>query len=263
MSSYLYHATVMHERLRPRRHRLGYRVVSFLIDLDELPALTQRLRFFSHNRFNLFSVYDRDHGARCDAALRPQIEGHLARAGIALEGGAIRLLTFPRMLGYVFNPLSIYFCHHRDGALRAVLYEVRNTFGEMHSYLIPVSGTASDVIRQSCAKEFYVSPFLAMDCRYEFHLAAPGARLAVTIRETDRDGPILHASLEGHRGTLSDAALFGVFLCYPLMTLKVIAGIHWEALKLWRKGLRIVERPAAPDEAVTICHRVEPNRVEP
>lgn len=255
--SCLYFGTVTHARLRPRRHALNYRVFSLYVDLDEIPALAARLRLFSHNRFNLFSFNDRDHGRRDGSALRPHVEASLARAGIALEGGAIRLLCFPRMLGYVFNPLSIYFCHHRDGGLRAILYEVRNTFGEMHSYLIPVTG-ADAVLRQSCDKEFYVSPFLEMDCRYEFRLSVPGDRLAVTIRQTDPAGPILHASLEGRRVQLSDRALLRAFLRYPLMTLKVIAGIHWEAAKLWRKGLRPLPRPAPPRDAVTVCEAVEP-----
>jgi uncharacterized protein len=253
MSSALYFGTVVHRRLRPRRHALGYRVFALLVDLDELPALTRRLRLFSHNRFNLFSLHDRDHGSRDGGALRPFVEAALARAGIGLEGGAIRLLAFPRMLGYVFNPLSIYFCHHRDGGLRALIYEVRNTFGEMHSYLIPVRGAGAGLVRQSCAKDFYVSPFLAMACRYHFRLAVPGERLAVTIRETDRDGPILYASLEGRRTDLSDRALVGAFLRYPLMTLKVIAGIHWEAVKLWVKGVGLVPRPPPPVSALTIC----------
>jgi uncharacterized protein len=256
-ASCLYFGSVVHQRLRPRRHDLRYRVFSLLLDLDEAAALGARLRLFSRNRFNLFSFYDRDHGRRRDEALRPYVEAQLARADVALEGGAIRLLCFPRVLGYVFNPLSIYFCHHRDGSLRAILYEVSNTFGEQHSYLIPVQGPEGEPVRQSCAKEFYVSPFLAMECSYGFRLAPPDERLAVYIRQTDRQGPILHASLEGTRAPLDDATLARAFLRYPLMTLKVIAGIHWEALKLWRKGLRPLPHPAPPSEAVTICEATE------
>jgi hypothetical protein len=255
--SCLYFGNVVHQRLRPLRHALRYRVFSLALDLDEIPALGARLRWFSHNRFNLFSFHDRDHGARDGSAPRPHVESALARAGITLDGGAIRLVCFPRMLGYVFNPLSVYFCHHRDGALLAILYEVRNTFGEMHSYLIPVS-SADAVLRQSCDKEFYVSPFMEMACRYEFRLSVPGERLAVTIRQTDAAGPILHASLEGRRVPLGDRTLLAAFLRYPLMTLKVIAGIHWEAAKLWRKGLRPLPRPAPPRDAVTVCVAIEP-----
>jgi len=255
--SALYFGTVLHQRLRPVRHELRYRVFSMLLDLDELPDLARRFRLFSHNRFNLFSFHDRDHGTRRPEPQRSHVEAQLARAGIALEGGSIRLLCFPRVLGYVFNPLSIYFCHHRDGSLRAVLYEVSNTFGQQHGYLIPVA-SADGVVRQSCDKLFYVSPFMEMACRYEFRLAPPDERLAIHIRQSDREGPILHASLEGQRAPMSDRALLGAFLRYPLMTLKVIAGIHWEALRLWRKGLRIVPRPAPPVEAVTICETAEP-----
>jgi uncharacterized protein len=253
MNSALYFGTVLHQRLKPQRHALNYRVFSLLVDLDELPALAAGMRLFSHNRFNLFSLHDRDHGERKGDGLRPYVEAHLRRAGIDLAGGSIRLLCFPRILGYVFNPLSIYYCHHADGTLRAMLYEVSNTFGEWHSYLIPVPEGAPDIVQQSCAKEFYVSPFMAMDCRYEFRLSPPDERLAVYIRQTDRSGPILHASLEGERAPLCDAVLARAFLRYPLMTLKVILGIHWEAVKLWRKGLRPLPHPAPPTEAVTIC----------
>ena len=256
-ASCLYFGSVLHQRLRPRRHDLSYRVFSLLLDLDEAPTLAKRLRLFSYNRFNLFSFYDRDHGHRRNETLRPYVEAQLARASITLEGGAIRLLCFPRVLGYVFNPLSIYFCHHRDGSLRAILYEVSNTFGEQHSYLIPVQAGAGEMVSQSCAKEFYVSPFMAMECRYGFRLAPPGERLAVNIRQTDRDGLILHANLEGERAPLDDATLARAFLRYPLMTLKVIGGIHWEALKLWRKGLRPLPHPAPPRDAVTICEAME------
>ena len=257
MNSALYFGTVVHQRLKPRRHELSYRVFSLLLDLDELDGLAHRLRLFSRNRFNLFSFYDRDHGERGAGPLKPYVEAQLARAGIALEGGSIRLLCFPRLLGYVFNPLSIYYCHHADGSLRAMLYEVSNTFGEWHSYLIPVRGSAGDPVRQSCAKEFYVSPFMEMECRYAFRLMPPDERLAVTIRQTDREGPILLASLEGERAPLDDGTLIRAFLRHPFMTLKVIGGIHWEAVKLWRKGLRPVPRPAPPPHAVTICDATE------
>jgi len=254
--SALYFGTVTHQRLRPVRHELSYRVFSLLLDLDELPEIARRLRLLTHNRFNLFSFYDRDHGRRRDEALRPYVEGQLARAGIALAGGSIRVLSFPRVLGYVFNPLSIYFCHAVGGALRAILYEVSNTFGEQHSYLIPVTG-ADALVSQSCAKEFYVSPFMEMEGRYEFRLAPPGETVAVYIRQSDREGPILHASLAGTREDLSDANLARAFFSYPLMTVKVIGGIHFEALRLWRKGLKVLPHPAPPDDPVTICQPAE------
>src|SRR5262249_48726005 len=130
--SAIYAGTVMHQRLRPRRHRLRYRVFSLLLDLDELDEVAARLRLLSRNRFNLFSFFDRDHGDGRREPLRMQIERRLAAAAIAPDGGAIRLLAMPRVLGYVFNPLSVYFCYRRTGVLAAVVYEVNNTFGERH-----------------------------------------------------------------------------------------------------------------------------------
>jgi len=251
-ASALYFGEVLHQRLKPRRHRLHYRVFSMLLDLDEIDGLARRCRLFSRNRFNLFSFCDRDHGPGDGTPLRAWVEGHLAEAGIDLDGGPIRLLCFPRMLGYVFNPLSVYFCHAPDGALRAVIYEVRNTFGQRHSYLIPIGGGAGGAVHQSCAKAFYVSLFNDVEGGYRFSVAPPTDSLAIVINQFDDQGPLLNAWLRGRREMLGDRMLFTAFLRYPLMTVKVIAGIHWEALKLWRKGLRIIRRPAPPAHAVTI-----------
>jgi len=250
-ASALYFGLVAHRRLRPRPHALRYRVFQMLFDLDELPALDRRLRLFSRNRFNLFGFYDRDHGEG-GPDLRAHVVGLLAQAGIDLRGGKIRLLCNPRILGYVFNPLSVYFCHRGDGGLAAMLYEVNNTFGERHSYLIPVAGGSGPVVEQSCAKEFYVSPFIGMDATYHFRVAAPAETAAIVIRQDDDQGTLLHASFAGRRVSLSDAALARAFLRYPLLTLKVIGGIHWEAFKLWRKGVALVPHPAAPENPVTV-----------
>ncbi len=161
---------VMHQRLRPRRHRLRYRIFSLLLDLDELDGLAARLWLFSHNRFNLFSFADRDHGNGSTEPLRAQIEHQLTAAGIAPDGGPIRLLTMPRVLGYVFNPLSVYFCYRRAGALAAIVYEVNNTFGERHNYLVPVSGESTGMIYQECVKQLFVSPFLDTEMNYSFRV---------------------------------------------------------------------------------------------
>ena len=253
----LYVGRVMHHRLRPFRHRFVYRVFSLYLDIDRIDGLAGRLRWLSVNRPNLFAFYDRDHGARDGSPLRPWVEAALARRGIDLQGGAIRLLCFPRVLGYVFNPLSIYFCHHADGALRAVLYEVKNTFGDQHAYVLPVAHrpdggeTGDPAIAQACDKRFYVSPFIGMDAHYRFRLAPPGDRLAVTIRQSVPDGELLIATLTGRRRRLTDATLAGAFVTHPLMTLKVIAAIHWEALWLWAKGATFHRRPPPPREGVS------------
>ncbi len=261
-TSALYVGAVTHRRLRPKPHRLRYRVFSLLLDLDEIPALAKRLRLFSHRRFNLFGFDERDHADGTGTPLRVWVEAHLSRAGIDLEGGPIRLLAMPRVLGYGFNPLSVYFCHHADGRLIALLHEVHNTFGERHSYLIPVDQTDA-AIRQDCAKEFHVSPFMAMDMRYEFRIRAPGEALNIVIRGMDADGPVIVAALSARREELTDLALLRAFLRTPLLTLKVIGGIHWEALRLWRKGLKFYSKPETPATAVSIVtpplqHRAGP-----
>lgn len=253
LTSCLYFGQVMHKRLRPFTHRFRYRVFSLFLDLDELPKLTRRLPLISHNRFNVFSFHDGDHGPRDGSPLRPWAEAELAAAGIDLEGGKLQLLCFPRIFGYVFNPLTIWFCRHRDGSLRAVIYEVKNTFGEQHCYLIPVAGGNRDhqAILQSCEKAFYVSPFIEMSAAYRFRLREPDDGLSVLIRQSVAEGEILLATLTGRRVAIDGGGLWQALLRYPLMTAKVMAAIHWEALWLWRKGATFHQRGAPPTQAVT------------
>lgn len=258
MRSAIYRGSVMHSRLLPVQHRLRYRVFSLLIDLDELPALTRRLRWLSHNRFNLMSLHDRDHG---DAPTGDQIRGDSMRTwaertlcaqGIAPPRGRIELLCFPRLLGYVFNPLSLWLCRGQGDRLEAVIYEVHNTFGGRHAYALPVAaGQAEGVVAQRCGKEFYVSPFIPMNAQYSFRLKPPGETVSLLIRERDDAGEILRATLSGRRRPLTDAEMLGAFAAHPLMTLKVVAGIHWHALRLWRKGARYHPKPGkrCPAEA--------------
>lgn len=252
MNSALYVGEVWHRRLRPRRHHLRYRVFSLLLDLDEIDTCAARLRWFSRNRFNLFAFHDCDYAAGGDLPLRTQIEGHLAAAGIAADGGAIRLLTMPRILGFAFNPLNVWFCHAHTGDLRAILYEVNNTFGQRHSYLIPVDPADGDEIRQDCAKAFHVSPFLDLALRYSFRVHAPDARLSIAITAADAAGPILTACHTARRRPLTDAALLRVFGTHPLLTLKVVVGILWEAARLWAKGVPVHSLPPAPADPVSI-----------
>lgn len=250
--SCLFAGQVMHHRMRPVRHRFIYRVTSLLVDLDELPALAARLKLFSLNRFNLFSFHERDHGDGSDRPLSEQVRDILRQHGFDTGHGRIELLCYPRLLGYVFNPLSVFYCHDEQDRLVAILYEVSNTFGQKHNYLIPVADADADTLRQSCDKAFYVSPFIGMASRYHFRLQPPGERVAVCIRQTDADGPLLHATFTGRRRPLSDRQLLATFFRYPLMTLKVIAGIHWEALQLWRRKVPLQPRPAAPVVRTTL-----------
>ena len=247
----LYVGQVMHQRLRPRRHRLAYRLYMLLLDLDELDKCAARLRLFSRGRRNVFSFYDVDHGAGTSEPLRAQVERHLAAAGLATHGGAIRVLTMPRVLGFAFNPISIYFCYRPDGALAATLYEVNNTFGQRHSYLLPVPDGSATVIRQAVPKHFHVSPFMGMDMDYAFRVVPPAASLGIAITGSDPDGAIITAVLTARRRELTDAALVRAFFAMPLVTLKVVAGIGWEALKLCLKGVPLRRRPPPPIEPVT------------
>ncbi|WP_391345895.1 DUF1365 domain-containing protein [Azospirillum sp. A23] len=295
-ASGLYVGNVMHHRVKPVRHRLSYRVFSLLADLDELPRLDRELRLFAHNRFGLLSFNDDDFGplggefplppgervrvrgahnedSRDSHAMHPPhpdplpggereikglkqwAEGQLDAAGIE-GGGPVRLLCFPRVLGFVFNPLCVWFCHRRDGTLAAIIHEVSNTFGQRHAYLIPAAAGPDGLVRQRCDKGFYVSPFMDMETAYHFRIRPPGGLagepMAVSIRQTDAEGPVLHAALTARRVELTDGAILRVWARHPLMTAKVVAGIHWEALHLWRKGLAIRPRPPAPAHPVTV-----------
>ncbi len=252
--SAIYAGQVMHQRLRPHRHRLSYRLYMVLLDLDELDGCAARLRLFSRGRRNLFSFHDKDHGAGTAEPLRAQVERHLDAAGLAIAGGAIRLLTMPRVLGFAFNPISVYFCYRADGELAATLYEVNNTFGQRHSYLLPVEPGSGPAIRQTVPKRFHVSPFMGMDMDYAFRVVPPAAALGIAITGSDATGTLITAVLAARRRELTDAALLRIFCTMPLVTLKVVAGIGWEALKLWLKGVPVRQRPAPPAETVTMLH---------
>ncbi len=238
-ASTIYEGWVMHRRLRPRHHRFKYSVFALLLDLDELPALDRNLRLFKFNRFGLFSFHDRDHGpagAEEPRDLRCWLDSLLAEAGVVAKG-ARRVLCYPRIMGYVFNPLSVWFCHDEDARLKAIIYEVHNTYEERHAYVLPV-GEETRLVRHGCPKNFYVSPFLSRDCRYQFRVRPPGDDIAVSIHEEEAGHPILNASFAGERRPLNDGMLLKMLLAYPLMTLKVVIAIHFEAVRLMLKGVR-------------------------
>jgi DUF1365 family protein len=236
----LYPGVVHHSR--PSKHKLRYRVFMVAIDLDQRETVNSRLQLLKHNRPALMALYDRDHGARIDAPLRPQIEAKLHEAGIAWSGGRIVLLTMPRLFNYVFNPLSVYFCYDAAGLLVALVHEVANTFGERHFYVLAPHAAADGKIAQACDKAFFVSPFLEMGLSYEFEVTPPGERAVVSMLVRRGRDIALTASFAGERRDLNDANLLRVWASNPLMTLAVIAGIHWEALKMWMKGVRYLGR---------------------
>lgn len=250
MRSAIYHATVMHERRWPRRHRFTYGVYVGLFDLDELPTLDRTVRGFGYDRAAPFSFHDRDHGPRDGSPLRPWVEGLLREAGIEPDGGPIAVLAMPRVFGYVFNPISVWFAWDRSETLRAVIYEVANTFGERLSYVCPVDDVhpvdAAGNVRHTFDKQLHVSPFIDMDATYDFRVRPPDERVAVLVRETLPEGHLLTATLVGTRRPFTSAALWRAFAMHPMVTLKVIAGIHFEALRLWRKDAPFRRRGAPP-----------------
>ena len=245
----LYFGNVMHARLKPVGHRFSYRVMSLLIDLDRLGEADQLSPLFGVNRPALYSFRETDHGKRDGSSLRDYVQRCAAERGIDLTGGRVLLLCYPRLLGFTFNPLSVYFCYRADGELALLIYEVRNTFGDIHPYVLPVRpGEISDAsIRQQQEKLFYVSPFVEMAMRYHFRISPPGECVKLRILETDRDGPLLSATFNGRRKALTTVALLRSFFALPLVTLKIVAAIHWEALRLWLKGARLVPRPDTAD----------------
>jgi len=254
-NSAIYVGTVAHKRVRPKRHQLRYRVFSLLLDLDELGELDRRLGLFAHNRWAPIAFHDSDHGPATGEPLRPWVERHLSQAGLAPDGGAIRLLCYPRIFGYVFNPLSVFFCYRQDGTLSAILYEVCNTYRERHTYVIPVDTSDRPVIRQTCGKALYVSPFIGMDTDYHFRIVPPGEGVNIVIRQEDAEGLLLAASFRGERTLLSRRSLTRCLAGFPLLTMKITAAIHWEAFRLWLKGVRVFPHTPA---AEAVRSSVEP-----
>lgn len=233
----LYLGSVVHKRARPRRHGMRYRVFSMLVDLDRLDVLDRGLKLFSHNRFNLFSLYDSDFGPRDGTSISAFIRARAERAGVADRVARIRMLAYPRLLGYAFNPLTVYFLEDAEGRTVMVVHEVHNTFGEHHFYDAVVEPEADGSIAHSARKAFYVSPFNTLEGNYRFSIRPPGDEVFVGITLSGVEGGILTAYFEAKRAVLSDRQLGKVALAYPFVTAKVIAGIHWEALKLWLKGV--------------------------
>ena len=243
----LYFGEVMHARLKPVGHRFSYRVMSLLIDLDRLDDADRQSPLFGVNRAALYSFHEADHGMRDGSSLRSHVQARAAEHGIDLTGGRVLLLCYPRLLGFTFNPLSVYFCNSAGGELALMIYEVRNTFGDIHAYALPIKpGDISEAgVRQQQEKLFYVSPFVEMAMRYHFRVSPPDDHVKLRILETDREGPLLSATFSGRRRALATAALLRSFFALPFVTFKIVAAIHWEALRLWLKGARLVPRPIA------------------
>jgi DUF1365 family protein len=243
----IYSGDIMHQRMKPFGHRFRYSVFSLLVDLDRLAEADKLSRLFSVNATNLVAFHEKDHSGR-NGSLRVYADELLAAAGLREPAARILLVCYPRILGYVFNPISVYYAYDAGERLVAMIYEVRNTFGERHTYVCPVSDgeISPGGLRQSCDKIFHVSPFIPMQMRYHFRMLPPGEEIRWRILETDVDGPLLAATFSGRKESVATSTLLSLTARIPFLTLKIVAGIHWEALKLWLKGAKYISRPQAP-----------------
>lgn len=256
--SALYHGAVMHHRHQPKRHHFVYRITSWLIDIDELPELDRTLFGFAYNRFSLFSLYDKDYGFADGRPLREFID-HLMADHQLPHPHRVELLCQVRSLGMLFNPLVVWFCYTPDNRLSAVVYEVRNTFGQRHHYLVPVTHPEQAVQQHRASKCFYVSPFMEMDCEYRFRFKAPDERLQFAIHQYSQARRMLTATWAGDRAPLTQKNLLAQVIRNPVSAVKIFVSIHWEALRLWCKGLKLIKRPAPPVLPVTSGQSACPN----
>ena len=241
MTSSIYNGTVIHKRFKPKIHYFKYKVFSLLIDLSELKDLSKKIKFFSYNKFNLVSFYEKDHGNRDGSSLVSWVKKNLEDNNINSENVKIKLLCYPRIFGYVFNPLSVFYIYDESEKLACILYEVKNTFGEQHTYIFKVDNDQK-LYQHNCSKKFHVSPFIEMNCKYFFRLLKPGEKISVIIDQYQTDEKILYASQDGQRVDFNTKELIKSYFKHPLMTFKIISAIHFEAFKLWVKGIKFVKK---------------------
>ena len=239
----LYHGKVVHKRFTPVRHQLSYRVFSVLLPLEDIDEVCGRTRFLSHNRFNLVSFHDRDHGLRDGSSVAEFVTQTMRAGGVDTDTCDLLVLCYPRILGYSFNPLTTYYAVTKAGEITAMLYEVSNTFNEHTHYLVTGGTTRNGTLEQGCAKAFHVSPFNEADGEYGFRVTTPGESICVGVSLRREGKAILNAYFSGSRTRLTSGTLLSAVARQPLMTWKVIAGIHFEALRLWMKGLKLRRKP--------------------
>jgi DUF1365 family protein len=245
---------VRHKRLRPAANAFAYGGYYLRLPMRALGGQGFGGALFSRNRFNLLSFHDADHGDG-KAALDDWIDALLKREGVHDADGELWLQAMPRVLGFVFNPVSFWFCHRADGALRAVVCDVRNTFGERHFYLLDTGGAIADGTELAARKVFHVSPFCRVEGGYRFRFSRAvrdGRELTVAaIDYDDADGLLLQTSVSGTAQDVSSAAVARAFFKYPLMTFGVVVRIHLQALRLWRRRVPFFSKPVPPVQEVS------------
>ena len=249
-NSKIYTGKVIHKRFKPKEHYFKYNVFSLLIDLNELEEINKYIKFFSYNKFNIISFYDKDHGDRDGSSIKLWVKKNLRNIGIMTEDISIKLLCYPRIFGYVFNPLSTYFIYNKHSELISIFYEVKNTFGEQHTYIFKARDEKT--VQNKCKKKFYVSPFIEMDCEYHFKTLNPREQLSVVINQNDKDGKLLFASQDGISKDFNNKNLILSYLTHPLMTFKIIGAIHYEAFKLWAKRIKLIAKKIKLKNNITI-----------
>jgi len=251
INSAIYNGQVIHKRFKPKVHYFRYNVFSLLIDLSELDTIDKEISFFSLNKFNLISFYEKDHGERDGSSLINWVNKNLEKNNIPTQDIKIKILCYPRILGFVFNPLSVFYVYNLQNKLISILYEVKNTFGEQHTYIFKITKD-ENLVQNKCAKKFHVSPFIEMDCNYFFRLLKPGDKISVIIDQYDKEDKILFASQDGIRTDFNSKELIRSYLKHPLMTFKIIIAIHYEAFKLWIKGIKFIKKKIKIKNNITI-----------
>jgi DUF1365 family protein len=244
MPATLHGGMVAHIRHTPFKHRFSYRLWMMSVDLDRVGEV--RSWCFGHNRARLVALYDRDHGPRDGSRLRPWVEDELRRAGLDQFAARIHLMAMPRVFGFTFNPIAFFFCYDAAGRLGAVVHQVKNTFGDQVAYVLPVADGSH--IRQATDKRLHVSPFFDMAGGYQFAFNAPdftpnGTPFRLAIRYATDAVPRLTATMDLAPIGFSTAALARLLITLPFVTMKVVAAIHWQAIRLWLRGARFHSRP--------------------
>ncbi|MBP7862692.1 DUF1365 domain-containing protein [bacterium] len=256
MKSAIYEFSIEHHRLSPKRHSFKNKHYMFLFDLDELDELDRNLKLFSHHGRALFNFRNSDYSYAGDDSARSKLNRFFTERKCNVPVEKVLLLTSPRHLGYVFNPLSVYYCFDKNEKLSLVVPEICNTFHERKSYLICQNDDAQTSFKACFAKEFYISPFTNLDDILHFEFSEPGELLNVQVTTKRNDQTILIASMSGRRRELTDSALLDCMRKYPFSNFFVSAGIHAHALLLWLKGVPHFRKELNPHLQTNILRRM-------